>query len=152
MTPRADDDEDTLVSKLAAGFLGRLCLSGDPDRLSEAAWRRVTETLELYERAVPVIDAGVSRQGGTRPADAMRNPSGWQSVLRVSADGALALVVLHSFAGPVGPVTVPLPPGHWTVTGALVPGHAPLSVAGPRLRWQSPPQWSGAVALLAREN
>jgi alpha-galactosidase len=81
----------------------------------------------------------------------MRNPSGWQSVLRVSPDGTRALAVLHSFAVPSGPATVTLPGGRWTVLGALAHSRAPLSLAGPHLRWQSPPPWSGAVALLQRE-
>ncbi|WP_405730864.1 alpha-galactosidase [Streptomyces sp. NBC_01537] len=145
-TVRAEDTESDLVYKLAAGFLGRLCLSGDPDLLDEAGWQRVTEALTLYQRAAPVIDAGISHHSGTRPADAMRNPTGWQSVLRVSADGTQALAVLHAFADPGGSPTVDLPPGHWTVSGAL---GSPLSVAGTRLRWQSPQPWSGAVALLS---
>ncbi|MDX6315689.1 MAG: alpha-galactosidase [Streptomyces sp.] len=150
VTVREDDTDALLLSKLAAGFLGRLCLSGDPDRLDDDAWQRVLDALALYEQAAPLIDSGTSWHGGTRPAHAMRNPSGWQSVLRLSPDRTHALAVLHSFSTPSGPATLTLPPGHWRVTGALAPHGAPLSIAGPRLRWQSPPEWSGAVALLSR--
>ncbi|ADI10518.1 family 36 glycoside hydrolase [Streptomyces bingchenggensis BCW-1] len=163
-TVRADDSDAALVYKLAAGFLGRICLSGDPDRLDERQWALVREALDLYGRAAPLIDDGTTRQGGTRGA-ALRNAVGWQSVVRLSPDGRRALVVLHAFADPDESLSVTLPDegvkagvgsgadrgAAWTLDAwLLADGTGALSLAGDRLRWQRPPEWSGAVALLSR--
>ncbi|MGO4420467.1 hypothetical protein AB4Z54_17490, partial [Streptomyces sp. MCAF7] len=161
-TVRADDSDAALVYKLAAGFLGRICLSGDPDRLDERQWALVREALDLYGRAAPLIDDGTTRQGGTRGA-ALRNAVGWQSVVRLSPDGRRALVVLHAFADPDESLSVTLPDegvegsgadggrAAWALDASLLAdGTGALSLAGGRLRWQRPPEWSGAVALLSR--
>ncbi|MES4901670.1 MULTISPECIES: glycoside hydrolase family 36 protein [unclassified Streptomyces] len=155
-TVRADDSHTALVYKLAAGFLGRICLSGDPDRLDQRRWALVREALDLYGQAAPLIDDGTTRQGGTRGA-ALRNAGGWQSVVRLSPDGRRALVVLHAFADPDESLSVRLPDeesaggGGWTLDASLLAdGTGALSLAGDRLRWQRPPAWSGAVALLSR--
>jgi alpha-galactosidase len=150
VTLRAEDPEPALISKLAAGFLGRMCLSGDPDRLDEEQWRVVRRALALYEEAAPLIADGTSLQGGTRPPHAMRNPTGWQSVLRLSPDRRQALTVLHTFDAPGDSATVTLPAGAWTASATLTPSGTPLTIAGPRLRWHHPAPWSGAVALLSR--
>ncbi|MFF3558640.1 glycoside hydrolase family 36 protein [Streptomyces sp. NPDC002574] len=143
------DDDRTLVSRLAAGFLGRMSLSGDPARLDAARWALVRRALALYERAAPVIADGISLHGGTRAADAAGNATGCQSVLRVSPDGLRALAVLHTFADPGDSAGLVLPEGLWTVDAALTPFGAPLSLAGARLRWHHPGPWAGAVALLS---
>ncbi|MFJ4845023.1 MULTISPECIES: alpha-galactosidase [unclassified Streptomyces] len=145
----AEDDDRTLVSRLAAGFLGRMCLTGDPARLDAGRWALVRRALALYERAAPVIADGISRHGGTRAADAAGNATGSQSVLRVSPDGLRALAVLHTFGDPGDSAGLVLPEGLWTVDAALTPFGAPLSLAGARLRWHHPGPWAGAVALLS---
>lgn len=144
-----EDDDRTLVSRLAAGFLGRMSLSGDPGRLDAARWALVRRALALYERAVPVIEDGISLHSGTRAADAAGNATGFQTVLRVAPDGLRALAVLHTFADPGDSAGLVLPEGLWTVDAALTPFGAPLSLAGARLRWHHPGPWAGAVALLS---
>ncbi|KAK1178946.1 hypothetical protein B7755_012805 [Streptomyces sp. NBS 14/10] len=166
----AEDSGAALVYKLAAGFLGRICLSGDPDRLDEHQWALVREALDLYGRAAPLIDDGTTRQGGTRGA-ALRNAVGRQSVVRLSPDGLRALVVLHAFADPDESLSVTLldegveggegggsgsggdsgSGAAWALDASLLAdGTGALSLAGGRLRWQRPPEWSGTVALLSR--
>ena len=84
--------------QMASTFLGRCCLSGGVDRLSEAQWAAVDQGLALYHRAAPVIDKGFSRRGGDEPRS-YRHLKGWQYVARTGFEGEAALVVLHSFAG-----------------------------------------------------
>lgn len=93
--------------QMASTFLGRCCLSGGVDRLSEEQWAAVEQGIALYHRAAPVIDKGFSRRGGDEPRS-YRHLKGWQYVARTGFEGEAALVVLHSFAGAPETVSVPL--------------------------------------------
>lgn len=142
----AGDDEHRLVYALAAGFLGRLCLSGDLDRLAAARWAVVAAAMALYRQAAPVIDDGISRRFGDIPAS-WREPRGWQAVRRLGADAGL--VVLHAFAGDLpAHVEVPLADGPWRLAGGLAADGAAIS--GDRLRLAVAGPWSAQVVLLAR--
>jgi alpha-galactosidase len=142
------DSADRLDYSLTAGFLGRLCLSGEIDQLSTAQWDRTREALELYRRAVPCIRAGrsVIRQ---RISHSYRHLRGWQAVLRTSPDNTEALAVAHAFGGPApGRIELDLP-GHWRVLeswGAEVDWNAPSD----RLQLQLPRPYIGAVARLGK--
>jgi alpha-galactosidase len=161
---------------LAAGFLGRLCLSGDVCGLDERQWAVVGAALELYGRAAPVLRDGVSRRFG--PAvPVWRHPRGWQAVVRAARDGRTALVVAHVFGGATPAVIeVALPSaGEWRMVGALDDGFTLVeereeSVAGRNgdtasgglavataakvktrvVRWRTGGAFSGAAALFER--
>jgi alpha-galactosidase len=116
---RADGDRRLRYS-LAATFLGRMCLSGEIDRLTEAQWNLVQRAQALYRKAMPIIKHGRSRRFG-QMSESWRHPCGWQCVLRVSNDGTKALAVVHSFAGSPATIEIPLD-GRWRIVDQLHTG------------------------------
>ena len=125
------DSDQRLVYSLAATFLGRMCLSGQIAELSDHQWSLVCRAQQMYRKAVPIIKQGTSRRFG-QMGESWRHPQGWQGVVRVAADGASALAVVHAFADAPKTMELPLPPGRsWRVaeefkTGtprALIDGH-----------------------------
>ncbi len=101
---------------LAAGFLGRLCLSGEIATLPEASWRQVVAQLEFYDRVKHLIADGQSRLH-LALGKSWRHPRGWQAVVRTARPAAdEALVVVHAFGSTTGTTfTVPLPEGEWRI-------------------------------------
>ena len=126
---------------LAATFLGRMCLSGAIEKLSEESWSLVREAITFYQKAAPVIKSGTSRRYG-QLGESWRHPQGWQAVVRTSSN--LALVVVHSFAGSPGEVSVPLP-GDWQLLGSFGDGSA-VPIGG-TLSVKTGGDFSGAVFL-----
>ncbi|MBC8041430.1 MAG: alpha-galactosidase, partial [Opitutaceae bacterium] len=116
---RVEADERRLLYVLAAGFLGRMCLSGDLPALSEEQWSLAKRALELYAKAAPVLRDGRTHWFG--PAvKAWRHPEGWQLIVRVAADEQTALVVGHAFGGVLPEVAeCELPGGPWVVEEML---------------------------------
>ena len=123
---RESDTSQRLIYSLAATFLGRMCLSGDVDRLDNAQWEIVMDAQRLYRQAAPIIKHGTSRRTST-VGESWRHPTGWQAVSRLSGDGQAVLVVAHAFASAPESFEVPLPAGDgWAVAGRLGGGPAPV--------------------------
>jgi alpha-galactosidase len=57
----ASDTMQRLVYSLTAGFLGRLCVSGDMDQLNPEQWAAVQEAVRFYDQVAPIIGNGESR-------------------------------------------------------------------------------------------
>ncbi|MBC8010600.1 MAG: alpha-galactosidase, partial [Burkholderiales bacterium] len=85
---------------LAAGFLGRMCLSGDVCGLDAAQWAETRTALDLYAEVAPVLRDGTTRRFGP-PAHAWRHPTGWQVVVRTARAKDRVLVVAHAFGDDV---------------------------------------------------
>lgn len=107
---------------LAAGFLGRICLSGHIADLDASQMDLVRADLEFYRAVVPIIRDGESRL--TRSlSPSWTHPRGWQAVLRTRREGSglrrprEALLVAHAFGDTEGACfDVPLPlGGGWKV-------------------------------------
>ncbi len=98
-------DEKRLMYRLTAGFLGRLCLSGDVLSLSEEDRALIRRAVRIYREAAGPIREGRSRllSCGVR---SWRHPGGWQCVVRRGAERTL--IVLHAFAGAPGTVRIPV--------------------------------------------
>jgi alpha-galactosidase len=110
---RAADDDKRLRYSLAATFLGRMCLSGEIDDLSDRQFAIAREAMNLYREIWPIIADGTSRRYGT-PVDSHRHLLGGQTVVRTLGDQAL--VVVHSFAGGGDyEEVVPLFSKHWKI-------------------------------------
>jgi alpha-galactosidase len=124
---RKTDDDARLRYLLAATFLGRMCLSGDANDLSEQQWGLALEAQTLYQHSAPIIKHGRSYRYGPT-VTSYRHPRGWQAVLRVSAGGRQALAVAHSFGADVPEaVVIPLPGEGWQVKETLAPaGYVPV--------------------------
>lgn len=143
---RRDADERRLAYALAAGFLGRMCLSGDIAELSKERWAFVQTALALYREAAPAIRDGAIRSHGER-TPSHRHPRGWQAV--TFATPALALVVVHTFAETPKSFFVPLPKGDWRVAKTF-PAHpsAESELRTGALQVGDSPDFTGRVILL----
>lgn len=145
----ASDSDRRLVYSLAATFLGRMCLSGDYDALSSDQQAVVARATRLYRQAAPIIRQGTSRRFGTI-GESWRRPTGWQGVVRTSADGTRALVVCHAFGDAPDDLRVPLPAGKWMVDAAFGERDDLERIEGDALVWKPAGDFAGGVALLAR--
>ena len=100
---RGDDSAKRIAYSVAATFLGRMCLSGDVTKLTDAQWDVIDRGIAFYKKAAPVIKDGYSRLYGPKVVS-WRHPKGWQCLVRTEGgveherkDGLLA--VFHSFNG-----------------------------------------------------
>jgi alpha-galactosidase len=142
---KADDSDQRLIYSLAATFLGRMCLSGDVDRLSDEQWQIVHRAEELYGQVAPIIKYGKSRHYGEIGAS-WRHPQGAQGVLRVADDGQSALLVAHAFAGAPAHLEVPLPGGSWRIESRL--NDSACEIEQDKLRCHLEGNFSGQVVWL----
>lgn len=117
-----DDDQslDEVSYRLASGFIGRLCLSGSLDTLSQAQFSVIEQAVGLYEAAAPAIKCGRTHVMG-EGSRYLRCLTGWQAVTH-SCDGLL-LVVVHCFNQAPETVVLPLS-GCWQLAQSLQAGLA----------------------------
>jgi alpha-galactosidase len=148
-TVRKDMDARALIYRLATGFLGRLCLSGDVVDLDDAQWGLTRRAIELHAGVAPLVSDREWARSGPR-VDAYRLPTGWQGVVRPSEDGKAVLAVLHNFGDETSSASVELPSGRWEVEWAFAEDGAAPEVEGTALRWVPPGPFSAAVAWLVR--
>jgi alpha-galactosidase len=133
--------------RLATGFLGRLCLSGDIVELDDVQWQHTRRTIELHGRVAPLLDDGAWRRFGPR-VESYHTPTGWQALLRPTLDGTALLAVLHTFGGEVSQIQVPIGWSDWMVDSALTDGDPSPRVEGDVLRWEPTAPFSAAVTWL----
>lgn len=147
------DSIQRLTYSLTATFLGRMCLSGEMDRLSQEQWDVVRKGEEEYAKAVPVLSRGRS----TLEQDiesTWRYPTGRQSVVRLGHSGKNCLVVLHQFATKKGafmPWVIELPKveATWTVSGSFHDGSICCELIDGKLVVSRAFEFSGAVLNLS---
>ena len=144
-----EDSAQRLGYSLAAGFLGRLCLSGAIDELDEEQWGLVREAIDFYRRVAPIIKDGTSRVHA-QLGPSWQHPRGAQAVVRVADTGDQALMIVHSFATPPPEFVVPLPAGEWQLAEAFAPSAPALDLSAGELRVKMERDFEGAVLLLAR--
>lgn len=108
---------DTFAYKIAAGFLGRICWSGDIVGLSDEQMKMLYKAEEMYEEAADIIRHGKSRVYRTEKIINFRHPKGTQAVIRYADRGDRALLVYHCFNDPAV-LEVPLN-GEWKIEKAL---------------------------------
>jgi alpha-galactosidase len=144
----ASDSSQRLTYSLAAGFLGRLCLSGELDELDEEQWSLVQEVIRFYDRVAPIIKNGRSRLYQDIGLS-WQHPQGAQAVLRISADNSQALLVAHSFANPLpSEIAVNLPQGDWQVASILPGTNINAKITGNELGIQFAGEFEGYVIHL----
>ncbi len=146
-----EDSSQCLGYSLAAGFLGRLCLSGAIDELSGEQWELVRDAIGLYRRAASIIKDGRSRVHA-QIGSSWRHPRGAQAVVRVADAGDQALVVVHTFATPPRELVVPLPAGEWQLAGTFAPSAPAFDLSSGELRVELEREFEGSVMLLARDS
>lgn len=95
---RADDTPERMAHTLSKAFLGRMCLSGDLDRLDEERFALVKRAVDFYRRAVPVILNGDSYLFREGLRDYRRLDGVFASVR--AGDGGDTLVVIGAYNRP----------------------------------------------------
>jgi alpha-galactosidase len=147
---READDDRRLNWSLAACFLGRMCLSGDLQKLTPEARQRVRRAVSLYREARPILQEGSSRIQ-RRIGPSWRHPKGWQCVLRQGTEdhAGKLLAVFHAFEneGPTE-ISIRLPEGDWRVRDTLFYGD--LKARKQELRITFRGSFSGGMALLEK--
>ncbi|BDI32538.1 hypothetical protein CCAX7_45890 [Capsulimonas corticalis] len=147
---RESHPERRLCYGLAAGFLGRMALGGDVDRLSDAQMSFVVRSLGVYQRSKEVIKHGKNKLHD-RANGSWRRPEGWQAVVRLADDGQSALAVVHRFGKGEALLSVPLPaPGEWRIDEQLqsVGNDAEIQTGGLACRLEE--EFSACVVRLRR--
>ena len=97
---RAKDDLDRIYYSLAAGFLGRLCLSGEIFDLSDEIWQVVLDAIQFYGEIKHIIKDGFTSCIECNVED-YNLPEGYQIVLRELNNEAL--LVVHTFKNGANP-------------------------------------------------
>ena len=144
----ASDSPQRLIFSLAAGFLGRLCLSGELDELDEKQWSLLQEIIGFYSHVAPIIKNGRSRLY-QHTGLSWQHLQGAQAVLRTTTDHSQALLVVHSFAKPLpDEMIVDLPPGNWRISRTLPGTKIDLKVTGSKLDIQLAGEFEGYVVHL----
>jgi alpha-galactosidase len=142
------DSDRRLIYSLAATFLGRMCLSGEIDQLSQAQMDLVLAAERVYRQAAPIIREGTSRRFG-QLGESWRHPTGWQGVVRTARDGNAVLLVLHAFADAPAVAEVPLPARKWEVAETFPLSSPDIAVNETIATWRPAP-FSAVVAILER--
>lgn len=96
---KKSDSERRLIYSLASTFLGRMCLSGNMETLSEEQIALVKTATDFYRACSGIIRDGKSFRFGPK-VSAYRHPDGWQGIVileSASEKGAKALAVVHGF-------------------------------------------------------
>ena len=112
---RKNDSQRRIAYSLANTFMGRMCISGDVDDLNTYQWEKVIEGCDFYNRIRHIIRDGISLRYGP-DIRSYRHLRGWQGLLRMTADGNEAYMVLHSFAQPPERIELMLPETGWQVS------------------------------------
>lgn len=103
-----EDSTDRIIYSLAATFLGRICLSGDIDSLSDEQRRILHKAVDFYKKLDNVIIDGSTHIYGNRGRNT-RYPKGTQAVLR-KTDKEI-LVVCHAYENPGEKIEIEIPTG-----------------------------------------
>ena len=138
----ASDDRKRLVYSLSAGFMGRLCLSGEAAKLTPEQNSLVDDAITLYRKAVPVLKDGknhLHRKIGFSYA----HPQGYQWFERTNEHWKL--IVLHTFKNAPETVEIPLE-GKWSLAGSF----GTECALGSSLKFSGLKDFSGGVVLLSR--
>jgi alpha-galactosidase len=97
---RMNDDIHRVNYSLTAGFLGRLCLSGEIFDIPDENWEAALKAVDFYEIIAPIIKDGYTSVVDCTAND-YSNPEGYQIVLRELGDKAL--LIAHTFKNGANP-------------------------------------------------
>ncbi len=139
-------DKNRFAYTISAGFLGRICWSGDFAGLSDTQLKEVYRAEKFYEDVSHIIKDGKSIIYRTETQINFRYPLGVQAVLRYSADGEKALLVYHCFKN-VKELDIPTD-GKWTIEKSLY--DAAISISD-KIIIDEEKEIFGNVVLLKRE-
>ncbi len=100
-----DDDDNRLYYSLAAGMLGRLCLSGNIAELNENQLKTMSAAIAFYRQAAPLIRCGKT-QVTRRTGESYTHPTGYQVFSR--SNDTHELLVIHTFGNTPDTIDIPV--------------------------------------------
>lgn len=106
---RAHYSDERIRYTLAQGMLGRMCLSGDLEELSDAQKELVKEGCRFYEKIKFMLKEGITKKIDTAGVTSLRFPHAAFSLTRISKDGAYALLYAFRLNGKEKSVDFDLP-------------------------------------------
>lgn len=142
---REDDSLERIEYGIAAGFMGRICLSGDVDRLSPEQWMKVEEGLGFYRRLERILINGITKVYGN-VSEQIRHPEGTQVVVRKNAGEML--IVCHAFQNPMPLTEIPIEAGY--VLKASY-GRPVLTIKQQAIIVEKMDEWTAAAAYLVKK-
>lgn len=136
--------EKEIYYRLASGFMGRFCLSGDIGGVKDSEWEIVCHAMELYRKSAYIISLSHAKVTRT-PNKNMHHPKGIQIVDRKYGDKRL--IVIHSFDG-VSNHKYLLENCGWQVKECMMRKEGSINVENDVLKINRMEAGDGAVLLL----
>lgn len=147
---REKSDDREMYYALASAFLGRMCVTGDLCSLDAHQLLLMDRAIECYSKAVAVIKNGKSRICGPKVIN-LRQPEGWQAVIRKGLDTDEVLAVVHTFGDPVEKmIEIPLFEGDYGISWCFCRDSVDCSVKGGKLCVKMNGTYEGAVIMLKK--
>ena len=111
---RPEDNLKRFAYILNSTFLGRMCISGDVDSLTDLQWQRVDESITFYKNVRNIIKEGYTERFGPIISSYI-DINGWQIIKRVNEQENELMVIVHTFGGELPEmIEIPLPDkGNW---------------------------------------
>lgn len=91
---RKSDTQRRIRYLITSTFLGRMCISGDVDKLAGEQWETVEAGIKYYKKCATVIRDGVSYRFGPRILS-YAHPQGYQVMVRKTEKEAI--IIVHTF-------------------------------------------------------
>ena len=142
---RAENDAKRLYYSLAAGFLGRLCLSGEIDKLAPWQKKIMFEAVDFYKRIAPLVKHGVSRLERELTSRSSNYPAGWQILSRSWKNEEM--LVIHGFRNAPEQLSISLN-GEQKIAGVFKSDDVDVRIGGDKLLVSGLSDYSGLVVLL----
>ncbi len=139
------DDDARICYSLSAAMIGRLCISGDIDLLSDAQKKRMDEALAFYHQLKPLIADGISRTELHLKDESWRHARGWQLFRRSNADAQL--LVIHTFGECENEVSITVPE-NMHIAASFSDDTAKTALKDGTLTITNLHDWSGMAILL----
>ena len=102
-----EHSNDYLYYQIAAGMLGRLCLSGNITELDLKQWAIIQEGIQMYKNVSHLIDNGITYRYGSN-ISSYKEPEGYQIIVRRGSESEEVLVIVHTFEKSPGNITLNL--------------------------------------------
>jgi len=148
---RKNDSKKRICYTMAAGFLGRICISGDICELKPEQFECVYRALTLYGSVADIIKNGHTKRMGPKVTSYL-SPQGWQAVLRYNLSKNKCLCIIHTFALPHPEViNLKLADGDWKLIDIYGEDKLGLHIADNSLSFQLNEDFVGVVAYLVSQ-
>jgi len=147
-----NDDTQRLYYSLAATFLGRICISGEIDKLSENQMSIISDAINFHSDASHIIVDGESHRFG-ESVTSYKDPHGWQALIRYSRKKNEVLIILHTFKDSPNEIFLPFDNlEEYRMIRELTCNKMIVEYQNDLLKFNKTSDFSGSVFLLKRRN